>query len=81
MSLTHLLGQEIHILLVSTFRSVEQLDQGKSLRAEEHVGWRGQTAASRDRKSEALDMQTWVVAVMDSTNVGTVEQLRLRRRP
>lgn len=24
---------------------------------------------------------TWVVAVMDRTNVGTVEQLRLRRRP
>lgn len=29
--LTHLLGQQVHILLVSTLRSVEQLDQGQGL--------------------------------------------------
>lgn len=37
--------------------------------------------SDKDCKSEAPNIQTWVVAVMDSTNVGTVEQLRLRRRP
>lgn len=35
------------------------------------------TATGRDRTTEP----TWVVAVMDNTNVGTVEQLRFRRRP
>lgn len=37
--------------------------------------------SDEDWKSESQNVQTWVVAVMDSTNVGTVEQLRLRRRP
>lgn len=39
--------------------------------------WKEKTPA----RKTPTNIQTWVVAVMDSTNVGTVEQLRLRRRP
>lgn len=44
--LTHLLGQQVHILLIATLRSIVKLYQGESLEKQRHACWR--TFQSRD---------------------------------
>lgn len=54
-----------------------------SIRARACRGEKGHKGSSRKTATvrEATTNPTWVVAVMDNTKVGTVEQLRFRRRP
>lgn len=89
-TLTHLLGQQVNVLLVAAVRGVVQLDQGQRLRKHKQrwiarLALMHQNAQTRNDNTPRFDSVaeslTCVVAVMESTKVGTVEQLRFSRRP
>lgn len=81
MTLTHLLGQQVNILFVAAVRGVVQLNQGQRLHTHRQHCITQQTVQNTLRLGWVVEPLTWVVAVMESTKVGTVEQLRFSRRP
>ena len=95
-NLTHLLWQEINILLVASLWGVVELYQSQSLGRDAHKKHSNLFFPSCFKLKESNKQNekckthrgrhwvcsfTWVVAVMESTKVGTVEQLRFSRRP
>lgn len=85
-TLTHLLGQQVNILFVPSFGGIVELYQCQCLDRSTH------TNAAMHKAEQAKHMRqykwdklihssTWVVAVIERTKVGTVEQLRFSRRP
>lgn len=78
-NLTHLFGQQINILLVASLWSVVEFYQSQSLGGNKHQLVKPLVSPGFNR--ERTERLTWVVAVIESTNVGTVEQLRFSRRP